>query len=286
MWRKYTSLERVRRLRNEGRELLGQRILATEKRDGENTSLWLDENREVRISSHNLEDAAKDIQSRMKATPEYPKVVDLLNDEYQGNIIVYGELIKKVSPTRIERRKKYVHWVLFDVYDVDAGRYMPYNWIYQLAYHYKIPIVRIVDEFIPMSEGELFGKIEEAKKWCKRHCREGVVLKDYKNQVFAKEKIDLPKRPKLKQTQTRPEYPPMPEETIIRALMHALDEVGEENWKDKAKAMPVVARHVATEAREHNYNMPRNIYSYYVNMPLETIKAKTINSQQLRNDPK
>ena len=273
MWKKYSDLEPVRRLRNEGRELYGQRVLLTEKRDGENVSLWLDEDKNVRISSRRQENAEEDIQSRMKSTPEYPKVVELLNDEYQGNIVVYGELLKTVGPTRIEPRRKHIHWILFDVYDIDAERYMPFNWVHQLAYHYKIPIVRIVDEFIPMSEGELFAKIEEAKAWCRRHRREGIVGKDYSNQVFFKEKIDLPKRPKLKQTQKRPEYPPMPEDKIIRALQHAFDEVGEENWKDVKIAMPIVARHIAAEAEEHNYDRPRNIYSYYVNIPLETIKA-------------
>ena len=273
MWMKYPDLEPVRRLRNEGRELYGQRVLLTEKRDGSNISLWLDENKEVRISSRNQEVADESLQNSMKAMPEYSKVVELLNDEYQGNIVVYGELLYTVGPTRIEPRRKHLHWVLFDVYDTDAERFMPYNWVHQLAYHYRIPIVRIVDEFIPMSEGELFAKIEEAKAWCRRHRREGIVGKDYSNQVFFKEKIDLPKRPKLKQTQKRPEYPPMPEDKIIRALQHAMDEVGEENWKDVKIAMPIVARHVAAEAEEHNYNRPRNIYSYYVNIPLETIKA-------------
>lgn len=273
MWKKYSDLEPVKRLRNEGRELLGQKVLLTEKRDGENVSLWLDEDKNVHISSRRQEEADEDIQSRMRGTPEYPKVCDLLNDEYQGNIVVYGELLKHVSPTRIEPRRKHIHWILFDVWDCDLERYMPYNWVYQLAYHYKIPVVRIVDEFVPMSEGELLGRIEDAKKWCRRHRREGVVGKNYHHQIFFKEKIDLPKRPKLKRPIKRPEYPPMPEEKIIRALQHALDEVGEENWKDKAVAMPIVARHIAAEAEEHNYERPRNIYSYYVNMPLETIKG-------------
>lgn len=41
-WKRYSDLEPIRRLRNEGRELYGQRVLLTEKRDGENVSLWLD----------------------------------------------------------------------------------------------------------------------------------------------------------------------------------------------------------------------------------------------------
>jgi len=270
-WRKYTELEPYKRLRNEGRELLGNHVVLTVKRDGENVSLWLDENKEAHISSHRQADADNDIQNRMKATPEYLKAVECLNDEYQGEIIMYGELLKGVSPTRIEPRRKHIHWIMFDIFDVENERYMPYNWMYQVGYHYKIPVVPIMNEFIPETLSELSEKIENAKKWCKRHRREGVVGKDYHNQTFFKEKIDLPKRQKFKRLgNTRPQYPPMPEERILRALQHALDEVGVENWMDKRIAMPVVARHIATEAEEHNYDRPNNFYSYYINYSIET----------------
>lgn len=276
MWNKYTDLERHQQLRNEGRELLGEHIIYTVKRDGENVALWLDENKEVRISSRRQEEADSNIQSRMKSTPEYERVCDLLKDEYQGNIILYGELLKTVSPTRIEPRRKHIHWILFDVWDCSAERYMPYNWVYQLAYHYKIPIVELLDEHQPMSMTELTDKIEELKKWCKRHRREGVVGKVHNSkdgiQIYFKEKIDLPKRKKLdRQDQNQSHYPPMPEDKIFRALQHAYYEVGGDDWRNVKIAMPVVARHISTEAREHNYNIPKNIFSYYNNTPLETI---------------
>jgi len=278
MWHKYTDLERHNQLRNEGRELLGEHIIYTVKRDGENVSLWLNEEKEVIISSRRLEAASGDIQSRMRATPEYKKVVDLLNDEYQGNIVVYGELLKVVSPTRIEPRRKHIHWVIFDVWDCDNERYMPYNWVHQLAYHYKIPIVPIVDEHQPMSMTELTDKITEMKVWAKRHRREGVVGKVHNSkegkQIFFKEKIDLPKRKKLdRQNHNQSHLPPMPEEKILRALLHAFNEVGEEDWRKVKIAMPVVARHLSTEAREHNYNIPSGMFNYYNNTPLETIKG-------------
>lgn len=278
MWNKYTNLERHNQLRNEGRELLGEHIIYTVKRDGENVSLWLNEDKEVIISSHRQETADSNIQSRMKATPEYEKVVELLNDEYSGNIVVYGELLKTVSPTRIEPRRKHTHWILFDVWDCANERYLPYNLVYQLAYHYKIPIVEIVDEHQPMSMDELTTKIDEMKAWCKRHRREGVVGKIHNSkdgvQIFFKEKIDLPKRKKLdRENQNQSEYPPMPEEKILRALLHALNEVGEEDWRKVKIAMPVVARHISTEAREHNYNIPKDMFNYYNNTPLDTIKA-------------
>ena len=282
MWSKYKELEPYKRLRNEGRELLGNHIVFTVKRDGENVSLWLNDDGEVQISSHRQEIADKDIQSRMKATPEYKKIVDCLTDEYQcnqdgtGKIILYGELLKGVSPTRIEPKRKHIHWVLFDAYDVESERYLPYNWLYQIACHYKLPIVEIVDEFIPMTLKDIEEHVEQAKKWAKKHRREGIVGKDYKNQTFFKEKIDLPKRPKFPTSENiRPDYPPMPEDKIIRALQHAFDEVGEENWKNVKIAMPVVAKHISTEAEEHNYDRPNNFYSWYVNVPIETLSLFT-----------
>jgi len=59
-WRKYKDLEPHQRLKNEGRELLGKEILITEKRDGENVSVWLNGD-EVKVSSHNLEKADDNI---------------------------------------------------------------------------------------------------------------------------------------------------------------------------------------------------------------------------------
>lgn len=96
-WQRYVELEPVKRLDNEGRELLGKEIYITIKRDGENISLWLDENDKIHISSHNNEIADDDIQSRMKATPEYKKAIDLLLDEknrWHNDCILYGELLK------------------------------------------------------------------------------------------------------------------------------------------------------------------------------------------------
>lgn len=276
-WKKYRDSEPFKRLRNEGRELLGHVITVTEKRDGENVSIWLDENNEPHIASHRLEEASSDIQSRMKATPEYERAVELLKNErqYDNNFILYGELLKGVSPTRIEPRRKHIHWILFDMWNVNLERYEAYDYLYQRAYQFKIPIVRALDEFSPATLGEIQEKVDEWLKWCRRHRREGIVGKAYycEDQHFFKEKIDLPKRKKVaRKDRAHPQYPPMPEERILRALQHAFDEVGEENWRNVKIAMPIVARHIAAEAEEHNYSRPNNFYSYYVNYSIEAIK--------------
>lgn len=276
-WQKYPELEPIRRLRYEGRELLGKRLYLTEKRDGQNVSLWLNDQDEVKISSHNLEEASPDIISRMKTVPEYNKVTELLKDEknsYEHDYIAYGELLLHVSPTRLEPRRKYLHWILFDIFDCEADRFLGYNHVYQKAYHFKIPVVRVVDFFIPDSLDELTAKIKEALKWCRRHRREGLVGKNFKEQIFFKEKVDLPKLPKTRKFGEKPQLPEMPQERILRALQHAYDEIGDnEDWKNKRIAMPIVARHIATEAREHYYSPPRNFYKHYIETPIENLKV-------------
>jgi len=298
-WHRYETIiagkhyepEPVARLPNEGRELLGKAIIVEEKRDGENVSIWLDDNDDVRISSHNNEIASEDIQRRMRETAEFSRVVELLKDEkhtYDNHYIVYGELIKKgPSPTRLEPAHKISRYIVFDIYDVVSERFLPYTLRYQKCYHFRLPMPRVIGEFVPESLEHLKTEIDGMKKWCKRHKREGVVLKLYDKDydIFAKEKIDLPKREKIILPNiNRIIYPPMPLEKINRALQHAWDELmqnvpvekQEEVWRDKSKAMPVIARHIATEAREHQYRPPKDIYTIYLNTPVEQIRARKI----------
>jgi hypothetical protein len=267
-WMRYTSLEPVKRLRYDGRELLGKTLTSTVKRDGENVSIWLDEYDTPHIASHNGEEAEPDIQNRMKATPEYLKAVELIKDEknqWHNDCILYGELMKTISPTRIEPKRKNIHWIMFDIWSKPERRYMDYTLVYQKGYHFKIPVVELVDTFIPLSLEELYAKVKEQKKWCRRHRKEGVVIKDYVNQVFTKEKVDLPKRPKLEKPQKGDvDYPPMTQECIERAVQHAIDQVGVDNWLDRSKSMPILARHLNTEASEHYFSVPKNFYSIYL----------------------
>jgi hypothetical protein len=277
-WLRYVQLQSVNRLPHEGRELLGKEIHITVKRDGENVPLRLDENDQTHISSHNFDVAENDIQNRMKAVPEYKKAIELLLDEkhqWHTDCILYGELLKEISPTRIEPKRVKTHWILFDIFNRTEGKFMNYTAVYQKAYHFKIPVVALLDVIAPKSLDELNEKIAGYLKWCKTHKKEGIVGKCYNEGIFFKEKIDLPKRPKLiKPNKSDIEYPPMPYEKVLRALQHSYDELGEENYKNKVKAMPIIARHFNAEAQEHYYKVPSNLYSHYINIPIEQIRAK------------
>jgi len=270
-WSKYSDLEPVKRLRNEGRELIGKVVLFTEKRDGENVSIWLDKDDAIRVSSHNLEKADDNIVNRFMNTPEYRKACELLFNEreYNKNWVLYGELLKGISPTRIEPRRKHIHWVLFDMRNMETGKFADYSYVYQMGYHFKIPVVNTVGEILVESVEHLQSVVAGALKWCRRHRREGVVGKCYGDDIFFKEKIDLPKRPKFDRPQkSQIQLPEMPPEKVFRALQHAYDEIGADNWLNKAVAMPAAVKHINVEAIEHNYSPPKNIYQYYIDTPL------------------
>lgn len=276
-WHAYGRFSRATGLKNEGRELLGREVLFTEKRDGENVSLWSDGS-DFQISSHNLEQADDDIIRRFRETPEFQRAMDAIlveRGDYQHDYILYGELLKLVGPTRIEPKRKHVHWILFDAWDGNEEVFVDYTILYQLGIHYRIPVVKALRSFVPITLEELQNEISIWLKWCKRHRREGIVGKVYRGeQTFFKEKIDIPKLERLRPTQEdRPVLPPMPEETVLRALKHALDVVGEDNWKNTKIAMPEVAKQFTVEGNEHNFAPPRNFFQLYQSIPLEKIKT-------------
>ena len=117
-WHKYKNdLGRTSKLLCEGREYLGQNIFVTSKRCGENVSLRISEG-EVLISSHGQDPAGSDIQAKMKRVPEWQLMNTAFKDtQYNDteNRVFYGELMMNVCPTRIERNKKHLHWILFEI---------------------------------------------------------------------------------------------------------------------------------------------------------------------------
>lgn len=273
-WVKYPDLEPIRRLKAEGRELLGRDIYITEKRDGSNIGLWINKD-EIVISSHNLMMADNNLVSMMESVPEYTKIVGFLREEkqnYNHNYIAYGELISGRGATRIERTKKKPHWILFDLRDCENNRFLGYNNIHQHAYHWKIPIVRALTLINLNTMEELQNEIHKWLTWCRKHFREGIVGKNYGDQIFFKEKIDLPKLEKIKSESGKIQYPVMDEYTILRALKHAFDVIGEENWKDVKIAMPEVAKQMEVEAGEHFFSVPRNMYKIYLETSVDKIR--------------
>lgn len=263
----YYDMGRIDQLRNSGRELIGKELHITVKRDGENCCIYRNPNSTmVHISSHHQAIADDNIRSVVKATEEYPKILEIL--EENENYLVYVEHMRKGrGPVKIEMAKTHGFLVLVDIYDLKQERYMSYNYVYQQAHKYKIPIVDLLEIVQPQSIEELSEIRDKWLSWCKTHHREGVVIKQYKGefQIFAKEKIDLPEK-KLKVRDNRPQLPAMPEEKIKSGVEQGIAEVLRKGIdpKNPKESMPIIARYVSTEAREHNYTSPKNIYKYYL----------------------
>ena len=260
---KYPHFGRIDQLKNEGRELLGKDICWTIKRDGQNIVFWHD-GTEVKFGSRNQEVPDSSIDSKVRATPEYKKVVQLLTDE--PDVMVYCEHMGSGrGPTKIEMPRKKEKLILIDIW---KDSFFNYNLLHQYAHKYKIPVVGKVKQSRPMTMEELQQDKVELLAWCKRHKKEGVVGKVYyqEDQIIFKEKIDLPAKPlKKSRSQDHPSFPEMPEEKIWSAIAQAKEECerNDEAWNNPKFAMPRVARHLSTQAREHCYATPANMFSWY-----------------------
>jgi len=233
------------------RILLGQRIFWTEKRDGSNIAIWINEDK-VQISSRNLIDASSGLVALVKRTEEYSKIVELLQEHPQ--YIIYVEACRKgKSVTRIETYEKDC-LIVFDMYDKSAKKYLSYILVHQYCYHFKIPIVKLWGESRHRSIKNLLKMADEALEYCKEANLEGMVIKAYKvpknisiyykeyrkGLIQAKVKLDIPKPKKIRKTRGKPIYPPIPESEVMGAIDKAWQELGEEDlclmmeWSDPA----------------------------------------------------
>lgn len=165
-WIEYPSLDRAEQLKSGGRELLGNILYWTEKRDGSNISVWLTAGEpdlggqfletinisgmdfKVVVSSRNQRVASPTFITRLQSTKEYKRVVEYLRENPAH--VIFGELIQPGhTPTRVEPIHKKNSYHVFDIYDRDfdatkGGRFLGYNAMYQNMYHFKVPTVNLL----------------------------------------------------------------------------------------------------------------------------------------------
>lgn len=263
------------------RILLGQRLFWTEKKDGSNIGIQLKsvensimKRQFILINSRNNEEAASDLQALVKRTDEYPKVLQLLNDNPQ--FLVYVEACRKgLSVTRAETYERDM-LVIFDIFDKAADKFLPYVLVHQQAFHYGIPVVKLWAETRHRSEKSLMAMADEALKYCKANSLEGMVIKAYKvpeqirgyykeygcGLIQAKVKVDIPKPERIKKDRGNPEYPSMPDSEVYGAI--AKVDADEGLTGDPAHDMPLVAAYVGKEAKKHLYSSPsKKLFTYW-----------------------
>ena len=265
VWRSYGHMGRIEQLRNKGRELLGKTIYWTQKRDGANVPLYMQpDGHTIEIGSRKMEIADGNICNGARSSTNWVNVCKVMREF--PDCTIYWELMSPGrGPTRIEMPRKYHSMILIDIYDPKTDSYIHYNGLHQIAHKFKVPLVKLHSCKVYTELKELYKNLEVMIKWSRQHHCEGFVGKvyDVDNQIFFKEKIDLPKLSKRNTNKSvMPKYPQMPESTIQSAITQAELEVTRNggDFTQPKDAMPVVAKYIQTEAREHNYNAPNGLF--------------------------
>jgi len=268
---KYPELERILNIYPNPEIILGQEIYWTEKRDGSNIGVYLDENNDIQLRSRNMDKASDQFYQIFKETEQAEQVKELLLDapNWKKEYVIFGELLTKgKSPTRIETHDKH-EFIVFDIWEEPNKRWLSYNALYQQCYHFGIPIVELYGTCNVVSREKLFEFKDLMLKRALECTREGVVGKcwdtKYKHGIqYFKEKHDLPAIEKLPRVVEEGTIilPILPDSEIMGAIEKARVDLGEEFTIVK-KAMPLIAQYVGAECKKHNSRSPGSLFNYY-----------------------
>ena len=282
---KYPELDRIINLYPSPHIMLGEEIYWTEKRDGSQLRIALIDGK-LQISTHHQDEASEMFQNYFKQTEQASAVEVLLKDsngfcdnpmaDFNIGAVVFGEFLSKGgSPARFEMHDKH-EFIIFDIYSQKDERFLPYNAIYQMAYHYGLPVVECWALTRHIDLESLMCYRDEMLILAKEKGREGVVLKNYHNQIFAKEKLDVPIIPRIKIEEGQPINPQLPDSEVMGAIAKAQADLGE-SFIDKRIAMPLIAKYVSEEQAKHLCSKPtNNLFSYYQKF----LEGKVINDNR------
>ena len=279
---KYPELNRIALLYPSPQVMLGEEIYWTEKRDGSQLRIVLIDG-ELKIATHHQDAASEQFREYFKQTEQAVGVEELLRDSnglcvnpaanFDIGMVVFGELLfKGKSPARFEYHEKY-EFVIFDIWARRDNRFLPYNSVFQYAYHYSLPVVECWAMTRHIDLESLYAYRDEMLVLAKEKEREGVVLKNYHSQVFAKEKLDIPIIPRIKIEDGRPHNPQLPDSEVFGSIAKVHADLGE-SFLDKKIAMPLIAQYVSEEQKKHLCSKPaQNLFSYYQKY-IEELKVK------------
>lgn len=231
--------------------LAGLTLTAEEKRDG--TCLIV--NREGIFTRHQ-----KATDSFVKFFQRIEKASHLMSALLEHPFLTFFiELLQKgKSPTKIELHE-IDELVLFDIWDNQEERWLDRMEKEELCLQYDIPIVKQYATFI-YDEKDFLSLEAQLLEKAKAESREGVVFKNERKHIYFKSKWERPKLSKEpKPVDSRPE---IPESEVFGAIAKAEIDLGED-FKDKTKAMPLIARYVGEECRKHGFKRTKNLFHYY-----------------------
>lgn len=268
----YPELNRIALLYPSPQILLGEEIYWTEKRDGSQLRIAM-VGGEVQIATHHQDEASTQFKGYFKMTEQAAAIEELLKDSnglcsnpvanFNIGAVVFGELLSKgKSPARFEYHEK-MEFVIFDIWSQRDERFLPYNNVYQYAYHYSLPVVECWAMTKHTDLESLYSYRDKMLELAKEKGREGVVLKNYHSQIFAKEKLDTPTIQRTEIDDGAVRLPRLPDSEVLGAIAKVHTDLGE-TFMDKRVAMPTIAKYVSEEQDKHLCSKPiNNLFSYY-----------------------
>jgi hypothetical protein len=290
-YERYPHISLLESINPNPRILLGQRLFWTEKKDGSNVNMWFEykgqdmyavdgttgeqlgvSSRKLNISSRNQKNASSDIQALVKRCEDYPKILELLNENPQFQ--VYFEACKKGrSVTGAEiYDKDFI--IVFDIYDRESKKFLNYVNVHQHCYHHGIAVVKLWAETQHATIEELMNMKEQALDYCKQAKLEGIVIKAYRlppkceeyyienfdGLIQAKIKLDIPKPVKIVKDYGIPQYPPMPDSEAMGTIDKVWQDIGTEEFMKTSVAMPMIALEIGRACSEHLYSKPKSSF--------------------------
>jgi RNA ligase len=268
----YPEMNKITMIYPNPQILLGEEIYWTEKRDGSQLRLAMVDG-EIKIATHHQEDASEQFKNYLASTEQYPALIELLRDtnglcenpaaNFNLGAVIFGELLSKgKSPAKFEYHDK-CEFIIFDIYSTKDERFLPYTAVYQHAYHYHLPVVECWAMTRDIDMESLLKTRDEMLEIAKFNGREGVVLKSYRNQIFCKEKLDIPVIKIVKIAEGNPQLPSLPDSEVMGAIAKVHADLGE-GIHDKTKTMPMIAKYVAEETEKHLCSRPKGkLFDYY-----------------------
>lgn len=272
---KYPSLERIVNLYPGPQVLLGHDLYWTEKRDGTQIRLaWVEG--ELLVSTQHMEQASPQFSTRFMRTLQAEGTIGLLKEhngepenpinDFNCGLVVFGELLcKGRSPARFEKHEQ-DEFVIFDMYGCKGREFFPYPLAYQYAFHFGLPFVECWALTRHATLESLYETRDKMLQVAAEKHREGVVLKCLSGggPIYAKEKLDLPVIPHVEREDGAIRLPPLPESEVYGVIAKVEADIGEE-FADKTKAMPLVAKYIQQEYRKHMCGKPPgDLFQYYV----------------------
>lgn len=262
---KYPHLDTLERIYPEPDILLNNEIYWTTKEDGSNCGITLiDDIPQVR--SRNLRNANSEMYARLISSNEWSKVIELLkaipsDDQW----VLFGELCQKgKSPTRLKTYPE-TKFVAFDLWSDKLQSFITYTELEDLCKKFKVLLVELISVTTSTDLKNLIETKDMIVDQCKELKEEGSVGKCFINgrALYFKAKWDIPTTRGSSDKDKIPRLPALDDVDIMSEVQKALDDLGETDFKDVKKAMPVIAKYVSKEARRNGKSGPRNLFYYY-----------------------